>query len=103
MGGGGFVNWGNHAHFEATVIASGHQSLLTPYGGLRLSQVVPLSRSARSDSPTAGGFPWRMVRQETPRGGGRGGGFFNPSAPWGGIAGGRPGRPPRVPRGKRLH
>src|SRR5258707_3290277 len=56
MGGGGFVNWGNHAHFEATLIASGHQSLLTPYGGLRLSQVVPLSRSARSDSPTAGGF-----------------------------------------------
>ncbi|PYO89834.1 MAG: hypothetical protein DMD58_08315 [Gemmatimonadetes bacterium] len=56
MGGGGFVNWGNHAHFEATLIASGHQSLLTPYGGLRLAQVVPLSRSARSDSPTAGGF-----------------------------------------------
>jgi len=52
----GFVNWGNHAHFEATLIASGHQSLLTPYGGLRLAQVVPLSRSARSDSPTAGGF-----------------------------------------------
>src|SRR5207249_7848374 len=56
MGGGGFVNWGNHAHFETTLIASGHQSLLTPYGGLRLAQVVPLSRSARSHSPTAGGF-----------------------------------------------
>lgn len=56
MGGGGLVNWGNHAHFELTLIASGHQKLLTPYGGLRVGQVLPLSRDAPSDSPTAGGF-----------------------------------------------
>jgi hypothetical protein len=56
MSGGGIVNWGNHAHFEATLLASGRQALLTPYGGLRLAQVVPLSSAAPSDSPTAGGF-----------------------------------------------
>jgi hypothetical protein len=56
MGGGGLVNWGNHAHFELTLIASGRQKLLTPYGGLRVGQVLPLSRDAVSDSPTAGGF-----------------------------------------------
>jgi hypothetical protein len=56
MGGGGLVNWGNHVHFEATLLASGHQSLLTPYGGLRVAQVLPLSSEAPSDSPTAGGF-----------------------------------------------
>src|SRR5207247_10486393 len=42
MGGGGFGNWGNHAHLETTLIASGHQSLLTPYGGLRLATVSRL-------------------------------------------------------------
>ena len=56
MGGGGLVNWGNHADFELTLIASGRQKLLTPYGGLRVGQVLPLSREAASDSPTAGGF-----------------------------------------------
>lgn len=56
MGGGGLVNWGNHAHFEATLLASGRQKLFTPYGGLRLAQVLPLSSAAPSDSPTAGGF-----------------------------------------------
>jgi len=56
MGGGGLVTWGNHAHFELTLIASGRQKLLTPYGGLRVGQVLPLSRDAASDAPTAGGF-----------------------------------------------
>lgn len=56
MGGGGLVNFGNHAHFEATFIASGRQAKLTPYGGLRATQVLPLSRDGPSDSPTAGGF-----------------------------------------------
>src|SRR5438876_381766 len=51
MGGGGLVNWGNHADFELTLIASGRQKLLTPYGGLRVGQVLPLSREAASDSP----------------------------------------------------
>src|SRR5258705_13860935 len=83
MGGGGFVNWGNHAHFEATLIASGHQSLLTPYGGLRLAQVVPLSRSARSDSPTAGGFFGIRIGKEELGGSAEGGGFFDPPPPCG--------------------
>lgn len=57
MAGAGFVNFGNHAHFEATVIASGwHSRTLTPYGGLRAMHVLPLSDSAVRDSPTLGGF-----------------------------------------------
>jgi hypothetical protein len=64
MGGGGLVNWGNHAHFELTLLASGHQSLLTPYGGLRAAQVAPLSTSAPSDSPTAGGFLGLRIGKE---------------------------------------
>ncbi len=64
MGGGGLVNWGNHAHFELTLLASGHQSLLTPYGGLRVGQVLPLSREAPSDSPTAGGFLGLRIGKE---------------------------------------
>ena len=64
MGGGGLVNWGNHAHFETTLIASGRQKLLTPYGGLRAGQVLPLSRDAPSDSPTAGGFLGLRIGKE---------------------------------------
>ncbi|MDQ3557240.1 MAG: hypothetical protein M3409_10775 [Gemmatimonadota bacterium] len=57
MVGGGFVNMGEHAHFEASLIASGpERSTLTPYGGLRAMQVLPLSSSAASDSPTLGIF-----------------------------------------------
>lgn len=64
MSGGGIVNFGNHVHFEATLLASGHQSLFTPYGGLRVAQVVPLSRGAPSDSPTAGGFLGLRIGKE---------------------------------------
>lgn len=56
MGGVGLVNLGNHAHFELTLLASAREALFTPYGGLRAAQVAPLSVSAVSDSPTAGGF-----------------------------------------------
>ena len=57
MGGAGLVNWAEHAHFELSVIASGRISpSFTPYGGLRVMQVAPLSTSAVHDSPTAGGF-----------------------------------------------
>jgi hypothetical protein len=57
MGGAGFVNWGQHAHFELSLLASGRTNRsLTPYGGLRVMQVAPLSRGAVHDSPTAGGF-----------------------------------------------
>jgi hypothetical protein len=64
MGGGGLVNWGNHAYFELTLLASGHQSLFTPYGGLRATQVAPLSSSVPSDSPTAGGFLGLRIGKE---------------------------------------
>ncbi len=57
MGGAGLVNWAEHAHFELSVLASGRIApSFTPYGGLRVMQVAPLSRSALHDSPTAGGF-----------------------------------------------
>lgn len=64
MGGGGIVNWGNHLHFELTLLASGRQARLTPYGGLRVGQVLPLSRDAVSDSPTAGGFLGLRIGRE---------------------------------------
>jgi len=57
MLGGGLVNWGDHAHFEATVIASAAENdRFTPYGGIRAMQVVPINRGAVHDSPTLGGF-----------------------------------------------
>jgi len=53
----GVVNVGLHWHVGATVVASGPESaLVTPYGGLRGMQVIPLSEAAVSDSPTLGGF-----------------------------------------------
>lgn len=62
MAGGGFVNWGQHAHLELTLIASGREDRrAVPYGGLRVMQVIPLNSSAPSDQPTAGGFlGWRI-------------------------------------------
>lgn len=55
--GGGVVNWGEHAHFEASLIASAREDRhVVPYGGLRIMQVAPLSSTAVNDSPTAGGF-----------------------------------------------
>jgi hypothetical protein len=57
MTGGGFVNWGEHAEAELTLVASGPDAAVaTPYGGLRVMQVIPLARTAVHDSPTAGGF-----------------------------------------------
>lgn len=58
MAGGGFVNFGEHAETELTLLASARQSsgVITPYGGLRVMQVFPMSRSAVHDTPTAGGF-----------------------------------------------
>jgi hypothetical protein len=57
MTGAGIVNLGEHAHFEATLIASGRQNVpLSAYGGIRAMQVVPLSTSAVNDSPTVGAF-----------------------------------------------
>lgn len=57
MLGGGFVNWGDHAHLEATLITSAADNdRFTPYGGIRAMQVFPLNRGAVHDSPTFGGF-----------------------------------------------
>jgi hypothetical protein len=57
MTGGGFVNFAEHGEVELTMMASGKESSpVTPYGGLRTMQVIPLSRTAVHDEPTAGGF-----------------------------------------------
>lgn len=57
MVGGGIVNWGEHAHVEATLITSAADNdRFTPYGGLRAMQVIPIDRGAVHDSPTLGGF-----------------------------------------------
>jgi hypothetical protein len=57
MVGGGLVNWGEHAHLEATLITSARENdRFTPYGGIRAMQVIPINRGAVHDSPTFGGF-----------------------------------------------
>lgn len=57
MVGGGLVNWGDHAHLEATLITSAEDNdRFTPYGGIRAMQVIPINRGAVHDSPTLGGF-----------------------------------------------
>ena len=64
----GLVNWGNHAYFETTLMASkrvkveplksanGWTNQVLPYYGLRVMQVVPIAENAVHDRPTAGGF-----------------------------------------------
>lgn len=57
MGGLGFLNFGNHLHGELTLIVSGGETgQITPYGGLRAMQVLPISPGVPSDKPTMGGF-----------------------------------------------
>jgi hypothetical protein len=57
MVGGGLVNWGDHAHLEATLITSAADNdRFTPYGGIRAMQVIPINKGAVHDSPTLGGF-----------------------------------------------
>ena len=57
MVGGGIVNWGEHAHLEATLITSAADNdRFTPYGGFRAMQVIPIDRGAVHDSPTLGAF-----------------------------------------------
>lgn len=55
--GAGFVNWGQHAHLEATLLRSGaeHASAV-PYGGIRVVQIAPLNAVAPHDAPTIGAF-----------------------------------------------
>lgn len=57
MVGAGVVNAGEHAHFEATLVASGDErKSVVPFGGLRAMQVAPITAGAASDSPTIGAF-----------------------------------------------
>ena len=57
MAGGGFVNFGDHGMLELSLLASSAElETWTAYGGLRTMYVVPLSRYAVSDRPTAGAF-----------------------------------------------
>ena len=57
MVGGGLVNWGDHVHLEATLITSAQDNdRLTPYGGIRAMQVIPINKGAVHDTPTLGGF-----------------------------------------------
>jgi hypothetical protein len=60
--GTGLINWGQHAHFELSLLASGREDRKAiPYGGLRLMQVAPLSSAVPSDKPTVGAFlGWRI-------------------------------------------
>src|SRR5207244_9544394 len=45
--GGGVVNAAEHAHFEFTLLYSARQSeRITPYGGVKVMQVVPLTQEA---------------------------------------------------------
>ena len=68
MPGFGIVNWGQHAYFEGTLLASkrvkvqpprlenGWTNQVLPYFGLRVMQVAPIAEGAVHDQPTAGGF-----------------------------------------------
>ena len=55
MLGGGLVNLGEHASFEATLITSGKWTSAGQwYGAVRAIQVLPLSREAPQDDPVVG-------------------------------------------------
>lgn len=60
MVGAGIVNVGEHAHVEASLLASGRPAgdgaTITPYGGVKAMHVFPLIPEAVSDNPTVGVF-----------------------------------------------
>ena len=60
MVGAGVVNAGEHAHLEASLLASGRPAgegiSFTPYGGLKAMHVLPMVEYAVSDDPTIGVF-----------------------------------------------
>lgn len=57
MWGVGIVNWAEHAFLESTALWSGNRrGQVTPYGGLRVMHVLPISTGALRDSPSAGLF-----------------------------------------------
>lgn len=65
LAGAGFVNLTYHLHFEANLLASARQAVFTPYGGLRVSQIVPVNNGSIKDSPTAGGFIGLRIGKES--------------------------------------
>jgi hypothetical protein len=55
--GGGFVNWGDHAMGEFSLLASGpKRGGAVWYGGARIMHVEPLSEGAVHDDPSTGGL-----------------------------------------------
>jgi hypothetical protein len=60
MVGSGVVNAGEHAYLEASLLGSGGRTGdaagVTPYGGVKVMQVIPLTAEAVSDDPTVGAF-----------------------------------------------
>jgi hypothetical protein len=60
MVGSGVVNAGEHAYLEASLLGSGRRTGdaagVTPYGGIKVMQVIPLTSEAVSDDPTVGAF-----------------------------------------------
>lgn len=57
MVGAGVVNLGDHAHMEASILASARQDgMFTPYGGVKAMHVLPLVEDAVRDHPTLGVF-----------------------------------------------
>lgn len=79
IGGAGFINMGNHAHFEETLIISKNDqpqrapsgvvrphpsNALLPYGGLRAMQFIPMNSESVHDKPTVGGFAGLRFRDE---------------------------------------
>lgn len=63
--GTGIVNFGNHAFFEAGLIASGREDKHVPYGGVRAMHVLPLNSTAVSDTPTVGFFGGVRMRMNS--------------------------------------
>jgi hypothetical protein len=63
MAGAGFVNFGEHAEGELTLLASSRDDrTATPYAGVRVMHVLPMSSIAVRDKPTAGGFIGMRLR-----------------------------------------
>jgi hypothetical protein len=57
MPGVGVLHWLSHLHGEVTLMASApRRAGITPYGGLRVMQVLPIDAGSAHDSPTAGGY-----------------------------------------------
>lgn len=57
QGGAGVLNNGDHMYLQmGSIVSTAPTSTFSPYGGVRVMQIVPLSPSATTDVPTLGGF-----------------------------------------------